>query len=492
MILDSKLDSIKTDVVEKLMRGQIIPVIGDDVFFIKDNNEIEYRLNDFIVEKLVDTICKTQGSNKIYDRYPYIKSCHVFKSLTLIKRELENMGYNMSIILQKLYKEYEIVQRAYVSNEVLEFLTKRPFPLIITTSFSNILEHILEKYNGKYSKYKSVYYIKERRSNNSNSRIISQDIGEIDELDEFNRLQSPTIYHLFGSLSNGLGCVITENDFLQYLHCLHDTNSRPKNLIDYINSNRHILTIGCNIPDWSLRFLLSSFKTDGDVMSRNERWSFNGGVVSNKQDEELAGFLENIDYFYDAPDTTEGEIRNIRFISDINNLIAPEQRISVFVSVYSEDSKNTYIRPIISEIISELKKRYDVWFCEEQLSGVSAEQYWKKIRDGLAQCQYFIPIISYNVVSFIQNNLNQNLSINAQPDKEQGFITEWKYAIETWKTIHNNKERYSHPISLVNFNAIQSCFYPKEESEIINHLRQLFFNDNGVQIVDHVSKIKIE
>ena len=88
--------------------------------------------------------------------------------------------------------------------------------------------------------------------------------------------------------------------------------------------------------------------------------------------------------------------------------------------------------------------------------------------------------------------MNQNLSINAQPDKEQGFITEWKYAIETWKTIHNNKERYCHPISLVNFNAIQSCFYPKEESEIINHLRQLFFNDNGVQIVDHVSKIKIE
>lgn len=476
MISEKQRETIIEDTIRKIEIGQIVPVIGDDVFYIKDENNCEVKIHDYIVHRLIlRSGIMMDNMNSFYE-----KARKGFKGMTYLKKIFKDEYLNLNNEILKLYREENIIQRAYLSNDVYNFLTRRKFPLIITTSYSNILEEKLG------TEYRSAYYMKQKK--NAGSKSVLQDIGTINENDEFDRLVEPTIYHILGSISQGYDCALTENEFLQYLHHLHDTNSRPERLLEYINNRRYVLALGCDIPDWTLRFLLYSFITD---ISKKEEIAFNGGVIDTKADDNLEEFLLNIDYYYE-------DVNQKRFINEINSKLPKEkERIKIFVSVLSDDLKNSMYRDcIINEVINVLKDKYDVWFCDDRLKGLSGEPYWTEIHKGLSECDYFMPIITYRLLKQFKGEI----VVEPQPDRERGIITEWKYALESWITEHHFKDDFVKPIKIgPDLEDIKEIFLLNEVTEGIQNLRQLVYGKEsedgqrtGLQISDYKDVNRIE
>lgn len=468
MISEKLRESLIDDTVYKIMNGQIVPVIGDDVFYIKDDDGQEFKFHDYVVLRLIQ-----RSGIKVNDIDAfYAKARKGFKGMTFLKKIFKSEFLNLNNEILKLYRDEKIIERAYLSEEVFEFLTKRKFPLIITTSYSNILEEKLG------SEYRSAYYMKQKK--NAGNKSVLQDIGEFNENDIYNRLVEPTIYHILGSMSLGYDCALTEDEFLQYLHHLHDTNSRPERLLEYINNQRYILALGCDIPDWTLRFLLYSFVSE---ITRREEVAFNGGVIDTKTDANLEEFLLNIDYYYE-------DASQKRFISGINSKLSPEsERTKIFISVLSDDLKKPMFRECINSIVNKLKENNYVWFCEEKLKGLSGELYWNEIRKGLTDCDYFIPIITYRLLKQFKGEI----AIEPQPDRERGIITEWKYALSSWIKEHEFKDEFIRPIKIdPDLDDIKEVFLADNASEAIRQLRQLVYGRElkdgqrtGLQIIDY-------
>lgn len=403
MISEKRRETIIEDTVNKIMIGQIVPVIGDDVFYIKDENDCEVKLHDYIVHRLImRSGIEMDDMNSFYD-----KACKGFKGMTYLKKVFKDEYLNLNNEILKLYREENIVQRAYLSKEVYEFLTKRKYPLIITTSYSNILEDKLG------AEYRSAYYMKQKK--NAGSKSVLQDIGIVDEHDEYDRLAEHTIFHILGSISLGYDCALTEDEFLQYLHHLHDTSSRPERLLEYINNQRYILALGCDIPDWTLRFLLYSFVPD---MSKREGIAFNGGVIDTKADDNLEEFLLNIDYYYE-------DVNQKRFITGVNSKLSPEkERTKIFISLCKEEYDS-----IGEEIKSKLTNRFEIFIFKDYAN----PKYWKVINSKLEESDYFMPIITENSILRIYKTKTIPVEIRDSMDIIPGLITEWQKALELGK-----------------------------------------------------------
>jgi len=439
-------------IVDDIKCGQIIPIIGDEVLYIENESGDKVSLQNYILQKL-NAQCEQQVQE------------YSFKNMTVFERLLKSRKTFIRSI-----KKIIDSQKIEIDSRVLRFLKNGEFPLIITTTYTDVLEQVL-------SGYISVDYCCEK----------IQDIGEIAYNDKNKRLASKTIFHLFGRLEEGglAPCVVTEDDFLKYLHGLSDTNTSPQKLREYIQNKgldrREILALGCNIPDWVFRFLLYSMVKEDLFV--NKDLSFKGGVIDSANDANLAAFLENIAYYYG------NDI--LGFIEEINSMLQPQIRHSIFVSVFSEDLKSPVHGKQICEIIDKLKIRYNVWYCGDRLKSYAGEAYWSEIRKGLKECEFFLPIITDKVLNLIP-------SVNgAEPTDDrgdQGIINEWKYALKAWKEHHSYPKPYVLPYRFdVSMDRLKKAFdIPGNPG--VEALNNLVFGPNGfgAQSVENVDEINID
>lgn len=232
MIIENKSkwsEYLIEDIVNNIQDKAIVPVIGDDAYYI---DESEFSLQHFILDRVLRS-ANLESTYKAADYQDGIKgytrlSSHLSKEQNLILKKL----------IIKEFKNPEIKNRIHLRDDIKRFLDYGDFPLIISTSIYTILAKELAK------EYLVVSYQKEQKS--------SQDISLSDD-----DISKRTIYNIFGNLATNTDCVFTDNDFLSYLHSLHDTNTYPKNLKHYLLPC-YVLMLGCDIPDWTFRFLLYS------------------------------------------------------------------------------------------------------------------------------------------------------------------------------------------------------------------------------------------
>lgn len=439
-------------IIDDIKCGQIIPIIGDEVLYTVNESGDKVSLQNYILQKL-------------NEEYKQQVQEYSFKNMTVFERLLKSR----KTLIRRIKK---IIASKEIKIEpcILHFLRNGEFPLIITTTYTDVLERVL-------SGYVSVDYCCDK----------IHDIGEIAYNDKNKRLANKTIFHLFGSLEDGglAPCVVTEDDFLTYLHGLSDTNTSPQKLREYIQNKglerREILALGCNIPDWVFRFLLYSMVKEDLFVNKDQ--SFKGGVIDSANDANLAAFLENIAYYYGS--------NILSFIEEINSRLQPQIRHSIFVSVFSEDLNSPVHGRQIREIIDKLKTRYDVWYCGDRLQSYAGEAYWLEIRKGLEECEFFLPIITDKVLNLIP-------SVNgAKPTDDrgdQGIINEWKYALKAWKEHHSYPKPYVLPYRFdVSIDRLKKAFcIPNNPGA--DALCHLVFGPNcvGAQSVESVEEIDLD
>lgn len=383
-------------IVEMIHKHQIVPVIGADVYYVKQGEE-EISFSDYVFQKIVEEFVEPEFREKV-TRECIGSNLRRMKKLQerLVKYGKEQRGrtptiYSCITSLLSSQSVRSIRHEIRLRESVKDFLQHGNFPLIITTCYIDLLEELLVAPHGR--RYRRVGYYCQK----------DQDIEK--------DLSSPTVFHLFGISESGAEPLVTEDDFLRYLHFLHSSNA-PQNLKTYLQT-RTALSLGCNIPDWAFRFiLLSLMEQHGEIKARN---SLLGGAVMRNMEEnlEFQEFLEDISYLPGA---------------DIDTILKPiDDRIhrpNLFLSYSAKENTNEWDG--IQTILMKLEPYYKVWFFDEQTKNEYGERYWELILGGLRECDVFLAVVTDEMVDKMKN-VSPGGPIK---DKDAGFLWEWKMMME--------------------------------------------------------------
>lgn len=381
--------SLIRDIVDSIQDqegNRIIPIIGQGVYQVNDNGK-EYTIQQFIIKTVLENekipLQPTESNIKEYS--------NGYRGMTELSKLCLDNGLTLLRQIKEIFCDKSNISKISMDPDVLTFLERGDFPLILTTCNFRWLENHITWQDIGYS-------------------VVPYRTGKDQDIKtEDGRTKEPTIFHLFGYVGQDRNVVITENDFLRYLHCIQDTNTRPERLKKYLE-NKYILSLGCEIPDWTFRFLLYSLKEkEGKLGGMSGEDMFDGGALSKAMDDSLYSFLSNISYF---PSQNINE-----FLKDINAQLEPQKKPKVFLSLCSEEYSQ-----VGEPLYRILSKCFDVWFYKYD---GDQHQYWKDsehgIETGLNSSEFILPVITPNAIDRIDDYI-----IPDKPnDDSSGLIEEW-------------------------------------------------------------------
>jgi TIR domain/SIR2-like domain len=285
------------------------------------------------------------------------------------------------------------------------------FDLFVTTTFDSLLESAinLQRFGGSPS-----------------TEVLSYAPNRVTDLPaDRGRLTRPVVYHLFGKLSASPTYVISDEDLLEYICALQNESLVPERLFHELEHN-HLLVIGSNLTNWLARLFLRMAKRHRLSDPREV-----GEILADDytaQDERLVAFLQQVSVrtrIYTGAERFVEELherwqrRNptasgsgptglsgsspARFLPPAREM--PEH--AVFVSYAREDL------PAVQQIKAGLEAAgITTWFDMDRLE--AGDDYDRKIKQNIARCSYFIPVISRTTERRLEGY----------------FRREWSYALD--------------------------------------------------------------
>lgn len=359
------MEELVEDIKRLILCKKLVPVICEDMFeYVNPDTGERQSLQSFIVEQIVTK----HPLNVLYTESEI--------------QEMLYQGYSGMSLLYRKYgrKFYEYVNKSMLDEnnkvrkgitlkkEVIEFLKKGRFPLIITTSCFKIVEEILEDYST---------YVYE--PNSINDKIITGNC----------------VYHIMGeSRPNRPECGIEERQVLKFLSSLYSTDYAPKNLTAYLNNNndrRTLLFLGSNSPNWLFRFMLypifpAKLYEEGEGFYLDENKS---------KDEHLERFLEEIsfkkeDELVPVLKLVTSKLPSLEEDCIEHNNIGHNKKWDFFLSHASEDKEYALQLKGILETHG-----LNVWYDD---SNIKDGAYWQRIIDGIENSAIFLPLISASYI----------------------------------------------------------------------------------------------
>ncbi len=288
------------------------------------------------------------------------------------------------------------------------------FDLFITTTFDPLLEQAVNA---------------ERFGGVPTAEVIAYSPNRVADLTvERDQLQRPVIYHLLGRLSASPTYVISDEDTLEFVCALQSEHLTPEKLFHELEHN-HLLLLGSNFSNWLARLFLRMAKRRRLSDPRDV-----GEIVADSQshqDRRLVSFLQQVSVRTRVVTGAE------RFVAELHQrwmrrrgagsapaagaaaapvrMLPPQREMpenAVFISYAREDLA----------AVQKLKAGLDAagvttWFDMDRLE--SGDDYDRKIRQNIARCAYFLPVVS----------------ATTQRRHEAYFRREWSYAVDRARNI---------------------------------------------------------
>ncbi|HNC22920.1 MAG TPA: toll/interleukin-1 receptor domain-containing protein [Opitutaceae bacterium] len=282
------------------------------------------------------------------------------------------------------------------------------FNLYVSTTFDPLLEQAVNQV---------------RFGGNANTEVIAYAPNRVADLPvERDDLQRPVVYHLLGRLSASPTYVISDEDMLEFVCALQSEHLTPEKLFHALEHN-HLLVIGSDFSNWLARLFLRMTKRRrlsdprdvGEILADNHSLT-DVRLVSFLQQVSVrtrmfAGAEEFVAELHrrwmarhaKAAPATAGSNAPMRFLPPAREM--PEH--AVFISYAREDL------PAVQQLKAGLDAAGIVtWFDQDRLE--SGDDYDRKIRQNIARCSYFVPIVS----------------ATTQRRLEAYFRREWSYAVD--------------------------------------------------------------
>ena len=382
---------------EAIKDNRVIPILGEKVFFVKeDGNRIP--IDEFIKGRLADKFCPGKGP----------------EDMATIEEAIEDWNFinRHSCTPTNIYFEINQILRGATikcDDEVIKMVKSCRFPIILCTTYVPNIESILNLDTDKILIYKK-------------SAKPDIDLYEVNP-------SHPIVYYMFGkSASLSKTYMATEDDFLDYIHAWHNSETRPKTLSRYL-SDKFILALGSEYPDWIFRFIWHSLKNFNISPSRMDDTQ---GIVTldDCADEtKLKRFINHVQ--------AQAYHHSTEFVTELNrrweeeeDLHSPDsgdavccQELDVFISYASEDFETANA---IADIFRE--QGASVWLDKKKLEG--GDEYDRIIKKAISRCKRFVPILSKATMK----------------NERRYFRKEWSYAIN--ETDYRLRMEYIIPIDM--------------------------------------------
>jgi hypothetical protein len=290
------------------------------------------------------------------------------------------------------------------------------FDLFITTTFDPLLEQAINT---------------ERFSGATSTEVIAYSPNRVADLSvERERQQRPVVYHLLGRLSASPTYVISDEDTLEFICALQSEHLTPEKLFHELEHN-HLLLIGGNFSNWLARLFLRMAKRRRLSDPRDV-----GEVVADSQspqDRRLMSFLQQVSVrtrVFSGAEKFVAELherwmrRHGRAVSATAETL-PAQQPQRFLPPQREMPENAVFISYAREdlpAVQRLKAGLDAagvttWFDMERLE--SGDDYDRKIRQNIARCAFFVPVVS----------------ATTQRRLEAYFRRDWSYAVDRARNI---------------------------------------------------------
>ena len=358
------------ELVNKILAGDVIPVIGPD-FQLEGEKNVDKHLiswfsNHFNLDYIPDTY-----SQLIYD--PKI-------------RKYKDNIYN---IIDQVLKQMKLTP----SQLIVDLLKTKQFPFVITTSFTPVVENLMCSIYGK---------VKVLQFRNDASRDMKTGIGDIGSERD---LQEPTVFYMFGKHSyETKRYAVTEADFMEFCKSWLAEQNVPKVLATAIK-RRSLLCLGSSYSDWLLRFIWYSMRTKVEDLRSSV-------VVSHHVEPTLEEFLKRIEASIQRdPQKAINEI-----VSRIDARKAQMESGQTDVTRFEHDIFISYSRTdesIVNRLRGALEKQgLDIWFDQTNIQG--GDGWQERITHGIRTSRLFVPILSRNIEREIY--------------EEHEYRTEWRIA----------------------------------------------------------------
>ncbi|MEJ2004643.1 MAG: toll/interleukin-1 receptor domain-containing protein [Cyclobacteriaceae bacterium] len=399
------------DLIEDIISGNVIPVVGSDLIKVRltdeqrgqynfDEGSGEIHFDNFLARKIQvdEDLILPDGSTK-----PELNDVlHAYmKKIAMDNQRLKPQVINKRLrrrvaqYISETFENYETNVSAFGKLAQI-----KPFKLYFNASITSLLRNELNKWR----KNCNVYDFYPRFG------PIRQDI-RINESD-YEELDHPILYNLFGDFSLG-HFLLTENDFIEFVIDYHEGRndlSNLQNLVDDPHDARTFLFLGCSFPNWLFRFFVRALSG-----RKLENLGLNIVVNDTLMDVDSARTLffnrNRITYFQSIGpesliDNIYSELKN-NYPQLIN--IDKTQDI-VFLSYASEDKALVHR---IYEIMSH--RDVDVWF--DDRGGIDhGDDFSQRITDAMDRSSIIIPVLSKNS--------------NSPDHSGRYYLREWQYAVE--------------------------------------------------------------
>jgi len=361
VLVDEALETAWESLINEILKGNVIPVIGPD-FLMDDEKNIHEQIVDLLARSLniKSDPAPTTFSQLIYHRsFPNIKKNQIY-------------GYvNQAVAYFSKEK-----QPGTLLKRLLE--TER-FPFVITTSFTPLVEQTMTSVYGKEPK---VLIFK-----NNPSYDETPGLGDIQSARD---LKEPTVYYMLGKhckCDDHPDFVVTELDMMQFCQSWVSGKGTPPVLTNLIK-DKYLLFLGNNYSDWLLRFIWFSLRSNDKLKSSL--------FVKDVQDEELMAFLNRLEVFTQ----TDSQIVVNEICSRLVQREQKEQMEGNSPIEYSKDVFLSYSRrdKEVAETLTKklLERGVTVWL--DNRGGVEDAERWRNaIARGIKDCRIFVPLLTSHI-----------------------------------------------------------------------------------------------
>jgi TIR domain/SIR2-like domain len=290
------------------------------------------------------------------------------------------------------------------------------FDLFVTTTFDPLLEKAVnaERYGGQ-----------------TTAEVIAYAPNRVADLPaERGQLSRTVVYHMLGRLSASPTYVVSDEDMLEFICALQSEHLTPEKLFHELEHN-HLLLIGSDFSNWLARLFLRMAKRKRLSDPRDV-----GEVLADDhtmKDERLVAFLQQVSVrtrVYGGAEAFVAEL-HARWTKRQGGAAAgpassgPSVVPQRFLPPSREMPENAIFISYAREdlpAVQRMKAAMDAaglttWFDLDRLEG--GDDYDRKIRNNIARCSYFLPVVSRNT----------------QRRLEAYFRREWSYAVDRARNI---------------------------------------------------------
>lgn len=415
--------------MDAILERKVVLIIGDNLFHMEDNPEL--KVHEYILKEINDKFAHGQ------EYAPNFTEANEF----IIEHNLRNRRSGDTTNIY--YEIRQILKTAKVAcpPSLKKLVERKYFPLILTTSFIPDLGSILGVRSTSIDSYRR-------------NPKISLDTAALTPA-------YPSLFHLFGQASTmAKSYMVTEDDLLDYIHCWHDSETRPSKITSYL-AGKYLLILGCDYPNWLFRFFWHSIK-DFKSSALNEEQSGIVSLESSNDEKDLRNFLYRIqaNVCLDATEFLDELLERLSVIQHKEiayDSISTSKDLEFFISYASEDiNEASFIAQTFLDCGVDPEK---LWFDRQQLK--VGNDYAAIIEQSINKAKRFVAVLSKNTLT----------------KDARWFKREWSFAEERNKDYFN--EGYITPIIV-------------DDSDINNGFPVLFRNVHCINSSDPNFKLMIK